>query len=172
MPIPEFPGYEASDCGKIRSVDRFIVYRYLNGKTRTSKVPGKVKIPHVGNSGYLLLSLSVKNVPFRSTVHKLVASAFLGPRPYGKQVCHCNGIKTDNRSKNLRYATASENSSDRIKHKTIYRSASFAKINLDIAKQIRKDLSAGDSPCYLSEKYGITERTIRRIRNKSIWKYE
>ena len=50
-------------------------------------------------------------VPVRRirTVHSLVAEAFIGPRPVGKEVHHLNGDKTDNRPENLGYVTHAEN---------------------------------------------------------------
>jgi hypothetical protein len=45
-------------------------------------------------------------------------AAHVGPRPDGMQVCHNNGLRTDNRLSNLRYDTASGNMRDRILHGT------------------------------------------------------
>src|SRR5688500_18178567 len=45
----------------------------------------------------------------RFTVHRLVAAAFIGPRPQVAQINHKNGIKSDNRAENLEYCTGSQN---------------------------------------------------------------
>jgi hypothetical protein len=52
------------------------------------------------------------------TVHRLVAAAFLGPRPDGMMICHWNGDPADNRVENLRYATRVDNALDSLRHGT------------------------------------------------------
>lgn len=51
-------------------------------------------------------------------VHVLVASAHLGERPAGMQVCHNNGNGCDNRVANLRWDTPQGNAADKRKHGT------------------------------------------------------
>jgi hypothetical protein len=50
--------------------------------------------------------------------HELVLTNFVGPRPFGAQACHNNGIKTDNRLANLRWDTPAANQEDRESHGT------------------------------------------------------
>lgn len=92
-PIKEYPGLFATEDG--------VVYQeylgYLN-----------VKSISINKRGYPEISLGKKVV----TVHKLVALAFLGPRPAGTVVCHGNDIKTDNRVVNLYYGTPQQNVDD------------------------------------------------------------
>ena len=53
-------------------------------------------------------------------VHRLVALAFLGPRPSERhEVAHGDGCRTNNHWTNLRWATHSENMLDRREHGTV-----------------------------------------------------
>jgi hypothetical protein len=66
---------------------------------------GKVLKPNMVR-GYETVQLTDRK---RYTVHRLVAQAFIGPRPAGMHINHKNGIKTDNRAENLEYVTPSQN---------------------------------------------------------------
>lgn len=101
----QLPTYQVSDEGEI--------------KTRSS---GNLKTIYINRYGYYFTTLyllkefrertgiSNNEVGFYTvSIHRLVAESFLGPRPEGIQIHHVNGIKTDNRVKNLQYVTPSEN---------------------------------------------------------------
>ena len=92
------PNYEVSDQGRVR--------RSTPGSgTRV----GHILKPAPNNKGYLCLHLKDHGVTLSYTVHKLVATAFLGPCPEGFEVGHENGDKTDCRASNLVYQTRSQN---------------------------------------------------------------
>lgn len=59
--------------------------------------------------GYLSVNLYDGKRSSSHTVHSLVALAFIGPRPDGKQVNHIDGDKQNNAPSNLEYVTQSEN---------------------------------------------------------------
>jgi len=88
--IEEFPEYEVSNLGNIRS------YRiYKNGKL----------LKHRISNGYNRVMLNKKN----KMVHRLLAQAFI-PNPENKPcINHINGIRNDNRVENLEWVTISEN---------------------------------------------------------------
>jgi hypothetical protein len=66
---------------------------------------------------YLRVKLSAGGGQRKSyLVHRLVALAFLGPCPDGKEVRHLDGDNLNNRAANLAYGTSSENNLDRVLH--------------------------------------------------------
>ena len=81
---------DVSEDGKvIRDVERDYVYKQ-----------------DCNSDGYL--TVRVRHV--RTTVHRLVAQAFLGERPEGMVIDHIDRDKTNNHISNLRYCSLSENS--------------------------------------------------------------
>lgn len=84
--VPGVPELQASSFGRIRSL------RVL-------------KAHPAAGTGYL--SIGQKNKTFN--VHALVAAAFYGPRPEGKEINHKNSNREDPSPENLEYVTHSEN---------------------------------------------------------------
>ncbi len=92
LPIPDCYGYAVSDHGR--------VYSWKSGKYLSSK-PSSL--------GYVQLFINGK--PHK--VHRLVLSAFVGPRPPSFFGCHLNAKKDDNRLANLKWGSARENNRER-----------------------------------------------------------
>lgn len=112
-PVPGYEGlYEVSNEGRVRSLDR-VVHHSSAGKMT---LKGKGKALTKGHGGHPVVGLSVDNCKRNVEAHILVAAAFIGPRPEGKEVCHNDGNPENNHVSNLRYGTRSENLLDRIKH--------------------------------------------------------
>jgi len=106
-PIAGYPDYQVSSHGRISST------RYSSHLGRTPRI----KRPAPNGLGYLKVFLTATpGVSDGYYVHKLVAQAFIGPRPEGYQVCHYDGDPSNNTVGNLRYATRSENERDKIRH--------------------------------------------------------
>ena len=113
--IPGHPGYEVSDLGRVRSVDR--VRPYPGGYSKTLR--GKPRQPSRDRAGRLRVPLPSPEGGTRTwLIHALVLTAFVGPRPEGMDGCHNNGDHTDNRLSNLRWDTKSENMLDAVRHGT------------------------------------------------------
>lgn len=83
--------YAVSSAGEIKNIET-----------------GYVLQNRIKNNGYVACHLYRKRKVRATTVHRLVAIAFLGEER-GKEVNHRNGIKTDNRVENLEWVTQSEN---------------------------------------------------------------
>jgi NUMOD4 motif/HNH endonuclease len=96
-PIAGYEGqYEVSSCGRVKSLRRNRILKTTKGNTSTAR--------------YYQVSLSVNGSLKAFMVHRLVAAAFIGPRPTPKhQINHISGNRFNNRASNLEYCTCSEN---------------------------------------------------------------
>ncbi|OQS42318.1 HNH endonuclease [Chromobacterium haemolyticum] len=101
--VNEYDGYEVSNTGEIRSLDRMVSLGRC-GKQRFQK-GATLKQWAAKNTGYMQVDLSGK----RMLVHRIVAMAFCDGFNEGLEVNHKNGIRSDNRSDNLEWVTPSEN---------------------------------------------------------------
>ncbi len=114
--ITGYEGYQVSDLGRVRSLDRIVPY----GKGSSKRLKGKILKPSDYKSRpYQAIPLSVESKPKLYRVHRLVTRAFLGPCPDGYEVCHGPHGKLDNRLSNLSYGTKSQNQLDRYRDGTI-----------------------------------------------------
>ena len=100
--IPELDGdYQISNMGQVRRSKISI------GSGSHKTYVGKILKTELDINGYERFRRQPKHLRFR--VHRLVAEAFI-PNPFGKPyVNHINGVKTDNRVKNLEWCTTEEN---------------------------------------------------------------
>lgn len=115
LPIPGVPGYEVSDLGRVRSVDR--VRTYPGGYAKFLR--GRLRKPSVDRLGRHRLPLPTPEGGTKTwQVHALVLTAFVGPAPAGLVACHNNGNPSDNRLANLRWDTLAANTQDSVLHGT------------------------------------------------------
>ena len=168
--IPEYEGiYQASDRGRIRSVDRVT----KNGR----KWKGRILRPSLGTKSrpYHSVQLYGGHVrPFRSqTVHTLVAYAFLGPRPDGMYVCHKDGDIKNNMRSNLYYATPKHNTRDALRHGTfaVGDRCGHAKLTYKEVTSICVRLRSGDSCTRIAGIFGVTDACIRDIASGRTWRH-
>jgi hypothetical protein len=111
-PVVGYEGqYEVSDLGRVRSLDRLVVYKRGGIRLFVGRIRRHSHIP----SGHQIVKLSVNSKSQAWWVHRLVAAAFIGPCPDGLEVCHNNGDPTDNQVQNLRYDTHKANMQDAVR---------------------------------------------------------
>jgi hypothetical protein len=97
------PDYEVSNLGRVRS-------------NRGHHV-AEIRRPSVTRSGHLRIQLAGPNGLIQIFVHRLVATAFIGPQPADKPVMrHLDGDPTNNVPANLAWGTFQENERDKVRH--------------------------------------------------------
>jgi hypothetical protein len=99
--VPGFPDYQISSLGRLVSLKH----------SRSRELRG-----YRDTGGYLTVDLHSAGARATRTIHRLIATTFIGPRPAGKEVRHLNGDKSDNRLSNLTYGTRAQNMRDMLRH--------------------------------------------------------
>lgn len=176
-PVPGYEGYyEVSDCGLVRSVDRIISQKNKWGgitSRRLSGAPMALDLcePSPGYFRYAVGLSKLGKVNTRLVSH-LVAEAFIGPRPSGHEVAHCNGNSLDNSSSNLRYALPIENTHDKFHHGTLLRGerVGTAKLTEEQAREII-NLRGKERLIDLANRFGVRESAISRIQTGKRWRH-
>jgi hypothetical protein len=114
LPVVGFEGYyEVSSYGRVRGVERVIWTRNQWGE-HERHLPARELTPVVSRR-YRKVQLSTQQKQSQSPIHRLVAEAFIGPRPHGMHTCHNDGDNFNNRADNLRYDTPKANVADSIR---------------------------------------------------------
>ena len=103
--IPNYENYEASNFGRIRSIDRVV----KRDRYTTRKIKGKILQQFAKNSGYLQVNLSKNSKIETKTVHRLVAITFLENTNNYTDVNHKDENKHNNNINNLEWCTRKYN---------------------------------------------------------------
>lgn len=106
-PVPDFPDYEISNTGLVRSHKRRRPYILKPGKHPT---------------GYHQVALRRNGHTHVFPIGHLVLFAFRGPCPEGCEMCHNDGDATNDHLNNLRWDTHAANMRDAAHHGVMGRS--------------------------------------------------
>ena len=163
-PIPGHKWYEASNLGRIRSIDRVVFYKSGRRGGMPTIYRGRILRQFKSTNGRLVTCLGG---PPHKYVSRLVALAFLGRIPDGHHVCHNNDNPYDNRLSNLRIDTPTGNAADAQRNGRIR-----SKLTHEHIKEIREAelLRRSLSHRALAKKYGVHEATIGQIARGVMWK--
>lgn len=117
LPVVGHEGsYDISDRGRVRSLDRTIVFLLTNsGKTVevVRRLRGRILRPGSNRRGCQSVVLGRG---LNKLVHVLVLTTFFGPCPDGLECCHGDGEPSNNWLYNLRWDTHSANMNDATLH--------------------------------------------------------
>jgi hypothetical protein len=162
-PIRFCTGYEVSNLGRVRSLDRVVIHKDGHKQKRRGLI---LKLVPAGT--YLVVTL--KRGAQNSTVHCLVADAFIGRRPRGKQVAHNDGNPHNNRADNLRYVTVKENQEDMVAHGRSQRGVRNVnnKLKLHQVLEIKKLLQSFTQRD-IAARYGVSQASINHISVGKTW---
>ena len=162
-PIPGHPMYEVSTHGRVRSW----LPRNRNARAPTE---GRLMNPTIKDNGYPVVGLRRDGRYHHRTVHSLVAETFIGPRPEGHDVCHADGVRTNNLLDNLRYDTRAGNVADAQRHGTHIKGETVgtSKLVEDQVRAIRQD---SRSHTTIARDYGVSRMCVTRIKTRQTWKH-
>lgn len=181
--IPEYEGlYEVSNYGRVRSLDRKILYHRGKGYRN---YPGGIIAPGVDKRyGHMSVRLCKNGTKFITYIHRLVLLAFVGPCPEGKEVRHYpDKTPSNNRLDNLCYGTHTENMKDMetqtpssLRRKAHYAerrgSASSTALLSDREVVAIKRKLARNIPCTtIAEGYPVSVSTIYAIKSGQSWSH-
>lgn len=171
--IPSTHGYYiVSSLGRIKAIRRKVEFTSKKGERFIRLKREKIITPQIQNCGYKIVHLWMDGKRKAQTVHSLVAEAFLGPRPQEQCVCHKNGIRTDNRLKNLRYDSWSNNHRDALRHGTYYKRITSAKLTEAQVREIRKEaLDKNSTVQKIAWKFFVRPEAIRRLLKGETWSH-
>lgn len=165
-PILNYPGYEVSSIGKVRSLPRISICKDPQGKDRTYRVRGCMLQLRM-SFGYMQTCMRIPGRKAKSDfIHRLVAIAFI-PNPENKpQVNHIDHDRTNNHVSNLEWVTQSENA----KHAGKSGRLTFNNNKLTL-EQVREIRNSPDVTCLaMGKKFGVTKGIVSKIRRRELWK--
>lgn len=159
-PVPDFPGYEVSNLGGIRSKRRGNTWRPLKGE--------------IDKDGYKRVTLNRDGKQSKFPLHRLIAICFVAGRTPERDIAaHRNGDNTNNAASNLKWATQAENIADKIEHGThqIGKKHPRAQINETLAAAIKASLRAGETARFTAQAYEVSLHIVHDISRGRTWRH-
>lgn len=162
--------YEVSDLGRVRSLPRKVPSGHTSlSKPRFYTVRGKI-LSATPSNGYLVNVLHKDGIPWSTSIHRLVAVAFV-PNPLGHpQVNHIDGDRKNNLAANLEWCDAQGNADNAVQRGVVKRGEAHYRAALTDEAVIAIRASY-EKQSVLAEKYGVTNGLISMVRTGKIWRH-
>jgi len=154
-PIPDFPGYEVSNRGRVCSYFRRVGMGSGGPDWEIADDPRRILAGYIDRRGYHLVMLRRDGKTYGRRIHALVMLAFHGAPPPGLECAHNNGDAADNRLSNLRYDTRWGNAQDRRLRNGMMPEA--------WVPQLRQERADGATLKELADKYHYAPNTVWSI---------
>ena len=158
-PIPGFPGYYASNEGRIWS---------CNGGCGRWLRPDRNK-----RDEHLRVTLSSSGKTYRRFVHRLILETFVGPCPPGMEACHGpDPDPANNRLENLRWDTAASNHREAVqqgRHPCGERHGRTKLTDQQVRQMIYTYRTGIFSMKEIATQYGVGTSTVHRIVTGKVW---
>lgn len=138
---------------------------YLN-----TGIPGLLRLKK--SRGYLTVMFRVGERKVNFTVHRLVAAAFIGPRPSGLHINHVDGVKSNNAATNLAYVTPSENTLHSYRmglQSQVGESHNQAKLTDEKVREIRRRVVSGESQASVARALGVSQPAVNLVAKRKRW---
>lgn len=165
--IEGMEGYEVSNLGSVRSIDRV----KTNCLGHVHRLKGRVLRLGNHSAGYLSVTFYGR---ISALAHRIVAAAFIGPCPDGHDVNHIDGNKKNNVASNLEYVTRRENMEHAQRTGLWDNKGEFngqAKATAEQIKVACALISGGMSQKEAAARVGVTSAVVSNARLGRKWKH-
>lgn len=169
-PISNHSGYEVSDYGQVRSIDRWVEQGNGRGGRYKRFWHGKL-LKWIYNKVHHYYSVKVTdddNRHYELRVAHAVLLTFVGECPTGLEACHNDGNPANNALGNLRWDTRANNAADMIRHGTSTRGERHP-MNVLLTSEVLKIRNSTKTTAELSAIYGVGKNQIYKIRKRESW---
>ena len=161
--IPGYEGlYQVSNLGRVRNI-RLVIKPRIPGMPRRGA--GSLMPQLKRKDGYRGVHLCRDGKAKVFSIHALVLTAFVSPRPEGFVCNHLNGDPADNRVENLEWCTQKANIAQSIragKHPSVT-GAGTAKLTAEQVREIRRMSAEGIYQASIARAFNVSKPAIWHI---------
>ena len=168
--IKGFEGlYAITRSGRVWSYPK----KWKSGRGVVRSHAGRYLRIGVDDDGYRQVGLSKGGKYFSRKIHRLIAEAFI-PNPRGlPQVNHINGIKVDNRLRNLEWCTGRYNTQEAYRMGLTNNTGEHngrSKLTVEDVRAIRR-LAKSRTRIAIANRYKVSDAVVCDIVNRKSWKH-